>query len=418
MGCAESVVVEDRVNSQENRRENPKVASMSQPTGPESIKHPDLPKDQIDRNPPQDAGIRQFGPSSKPPEKLSTTETGHKVAIITKSDIYIPTTLDHGHADRDLTHVGRDHQQVHVRVETNNTESALPGQSEPAASHATLVQEMNPLHPRVAEVEQRIGPFKYEQFATPEVSGLVTLGPYRYKNGATYTGQFKDGLRHGRGRQTWKNGSVYEGLWESGKFCGKGRIIFHNGNIYTGDFKRGKLEGSGEYAHYDGTTYVGEWKADKQNGKGEEKWSDGSAYIGDYKDDFKEGQGVLKKSDGTRYEGRFEQNNFVEGSCTWPDGRKYRGAMRFEKMEGQGQLTLPTRDLYTGSFSENLYHGVGEMLFKDGTKYKGHWANGKQHGDGIFTNEKGIERKGIWKEGNRIEWTDDQNGNQKNKPKK
>ena len=55
---------------------------------------------------------------------------------------------------------------------------------------------------------------------------LPTLGPYRYEsNGATYIGNYKNGKRHGNGRQVWKDGSVYQGTWEDDVACGHGRLI-------------------------------------------------------------------------------------------------------------------------------------------------------------------------------------------------
>ena len=33
------------------------------------------------------------------------------------------------------------------------------------------------------------------------------FGPYRYDNGATYVGQYKEGKRHGEGKQVWRDGS-------------------------------------------------------------------------------------------------------------------------------------------------------------------------------------------------------------------
>ena len=41
--------------------------------------------------------------------------------------------------------------------------------------------------------------------------GRVTKGPYTLRNGATYTGQWLDGMRDGIGTQLWPDGSRYEG---------------------------------------------------------------------------------------------------------------------------------------------------------------------------------------------------------------
>jgi hypothetical protein len=34
-----------------------------------------------------------------------------------------------------------------------------------------------------------------------------------YKTGATYFGQWKGGLRHGKGVMTWPDGAKYDGSW-------------------------------------------------------------------------------------------------------------------------------------------------------------------------------------------------------------
>ena len=36
---------------------------------------------------------------------------------------------------------------------------------------------------------------------------------YVYKTGATYVGQWKGGLRHGKGVMNWPDGAVYDGNW-------------------------------------------------------------------------------------------------------------------------------------------------------------------------------------------------------------
>ncbi len=41
--------------------------------------------------------------------------------------------------------------------------------------------------------------------------GRVTKGPHTLRNGATYTGQWLDGMRDGIGTQLWPDGSRYEG---------------------------------------------------------------------------------------------------------------------------------------------------------------------------------------------------------------
>ena len=36
-----------------------------------------------------------------------------------------------------------------------------------------------------------------------------------YSNGDIYVGQFRDGMKHGKGRMKWSNGQIYEGDWNN-----------------------------------------------------------------------------------------------------------------------------------------------------------------------------------------------------------
>jgi len=42
---------------------------------------------------------------------------------------------------------------------------------------------------------------------------------YRWANGDTYTGQFKDDKRHGRGAKTYAAGGLKSGLWRDDEFA-------------------------------------------------------------------------------------------------------------------------------------------------------------------------------------------------------
>ena len=66
---------------------------------------------------------------------------------------------------------------------------------------------------------------------------LPVLGPYRYEDGSTYLGQYKNGLRHGEGRQIFTDGSLYEGFWRYDKVDMKGRMISKVGDFYEGDIE-------------------------------------------------------------------------------------------------------------------------------------------------------------------------------------
>eukprot|EP00913_Durusdinium_trenchii_P025110 g23570.t1 len=73
---------------------------------------------------------------------------------------------------------------------------------------------------------------------------------YNYKvfpDGSRYEGQWKDGLKHGKGRFTYPDGDVYDGVWQDGKAHGHG--------TYTS--KQSK--------------YVGDWQSDLKHGQAVEE---------------------------------------------------------------------------------------------------------------------------------------------------
>ena len=118
-------------------------------------------------------------------------------------------------------------------------------------------------------------------------------GKYIYDDGKYYIGQYKNGLREGKGiiyykngkllfeckfindtaegngKYIWENGEYYIGQYKNGLKNGKGTMYYSNGNIkYDGDWINDKYEGNGKYIREDGKYYIGQWKNDLRNGKG------------------------------------------------------------------------------------------------------------------------------------------------------
>mmetsp|Transcript_23481 Transcript_23481/g.20409 ORF Transcript_23481/g.20409 Transcript_23481/m.20409 type:complete len:198 (+) Transcript_23481:701-1294(+) len=138
-----------------------------------------------------------------------------------------------------------------------------PGDNAPSPNFATLLDSMpNYSNPNTMATLQRIGAFDYNN-DEPEDNDLPRLGPYELENSAVYIGQWKKGLRHGRGKQIWSDGSQYEGYWRNNMANGKGRLIHADGDVYEGDWFNDKAHGKGKYTHLDGATYEGDWYEDK-----------------------------------------------------------------------------------------------------------------------------------------------------------
>eukprot|EP01016_Furgasonia_blochmanni_P028770 TRINITY_DN3026_c0_g1_i1.p1 TRINITY_DN3026_c0_g1~~TRINITY_DN3026_c0_g1_i1.p1 ORF type:complete len:495 (+),score=24.96 TRINITY_DN3026_c0_g1_i1:64-1548(+) len=276
------------------------------------------------------------------------------------------------------------------------------------APHPEVARPINAVpdffNPHLAKIKAKLGPFSYES-PDPSLKDLPTLGPHEYDNGAVYVGQWKNGLRHGRGTQWWPDGSVYEGDWRDNMANGRGRLIHADGDVYEGYWRNDKADGKGTYLHYDGAQYSGDWKEDKQHGYGVETWPDGARYEGHYEMGRKHGQGRFKWSDGSSYVGMFSHNN-IEGKGTyiWGDARKFTGDWKGNKMDGFGTFEWSDGRKYVGQYLDDKKHGNGRFEWPDGRKYDGEWQNGKQHGVGYYIQPNGARRQGEWAEGKRIKW--------------
>ena len=50
--------------------------------------------------------------------------------------------------------------------------------------------------------------------------------------GNEYEGEWRDGLREGKGVYRFKNGSIYDGDWKAGKMSGRAFYRFADGSSY------------------------------------------------------------------------------------------------------------------------------------------------------------------------------------------
>lgn len=86
----------------------------------------------------------------------------------------------------------------------------------------------------------------------------------RISNSICITGDCIDGF----GQQEDQLGNVYTGYFKNGLFHGKGKLIMMNGDSYEGSFVRGSFEGEGLYTWQNGDKFRGEWRDDQINGIG------------------------------------------------------------------------------------------------------------------------------------------------------
>ena len=83
-----------------------------------------------------------------------------------------------------------------------------------------------------------------------------------------YTGEWKHGMRQGRGVSRYANGDRYEGEWKNDMKDGQGDYSFSKGDKYQGQWKDGKRQGRGVYTWRSGDRFEGEWLNDEKHGEG------------------------------------------------------------------------------------------------------------------------------------------------------
>lgn len=82
----------------------------------------------------------------------------------------------------------------------------------------------------------------------------------KYINGkieSKYEGQYRNGVREGRGIFTRKDGSVETGTFINGQLTGKGSIKYENGDSYEGNLINYHMHGNGILHLGNGSTFVG-----------------------------------------------------------------------------------------------------------------------------------------------------------------
>jgi len=69
--------------------------------------------------------------------------------------------------------------------------------------------------------------------------GVKKTDTQKYATGQQYSGEYVDGLFHGKGTFTFLDGSAYKGEWQNGLKHGKGFLRTAKGVVYTGEWTCG-----------------------------------------------------------------------------------------------------------------------------------------------------------------------------------
>lgn len=180
---------------------------------------------------------------------------------------------------------------------------------------------------------------------------------WRFSNGDTYQGAWRNNRPHGQGRYLTLKGDKYAGTFHNGRFQGEGTFRFSNGDVYQGQWQDGQMHGRGEMKYQNGNVYNGEWAQGVRQGKGELVYRSGSFYKGNWLADEKSGKGYTQYRNGQRH---------------------------------------------VGEYSNNRPHGYGVQVESDGRTYRGTFSRGLRHGAGECNQEGGVVKVCLFDRGNEI----------------
>lgn len=245
---------------------------------------------------------------------------------------------------------------------------------------------------------------------TPKRKQITSFGCYtiEYADGKKYSGGVKktesgELVRHGIGTITFPNGDSFKGKFfknslpiKEGKRDGLGIWTVRNrlGDIYTGPYKVGKKHGKGKIELPD---------------RVRSKYHSIEGYFVD--DRLKLSSVTVEyKKRAHEKTGRVYQGEFTflspngKGKMTAANGSTYDGEWKDGKPHGQGTMIKPFQS-YVGNFSNGEKDGLGKTTYCNGITHIGEWRKNKQHGY-VCTYREGIEGSRVfhrWEKGRRKE---------------
>lgn len=235
------------------------------------------------------------------------------------------------------------------------------------------------------------------------------LGKCVLPNGAVYEGSFRQGKMQGLGTMEFPNRDRYSGEWANQMRQGRGRYKFATGDEYLGEFQSNVMQGTGTMTYLDGSKYEGQWYNGQPQGRGVLLQANKDRYEGDFQLGKFGGKGTMLYANGEKYQGDWaagkphgtgtlSKTNGTKMTGIWDQGR-YLGASRLEIL--QNEVALPDDSLqYRNCNVEFCGTGLGQFVYRNGTRYVGYFANGNPEGLGKTFYNNGDRYEGGWKQNN------------------
>lgn len=230
--------------------------------------------------------------------------------------------------------------------------SAWNGQEEP-----DLEFTWEPRNPPGVDSEGRItghGELTWRLAGTPSYDDTN-----RY---SVYSGELREGKRHGHGRFQRQDGTLYIGEWKDDLFDGEGKLTSANGDYYVGSFRNGAFDGYGEHTLHSGEVYKGAFREGARHGDARILTAEGTLL----ETRWREGTQVFVRTIATAAPGSAPEIRLVAGQNTG-DAEKVAIGLSINQ-----ELNLQ----YKNSGGIGYFHQVNNQsieVFPEDDSYANHW---------------------------------------------
>lgn len=229
---------------------------------------------------------------------------------------------------------------------------------------------------------------------------ILRRGPIRLENEEFYLGDWNQNHQmHGYGQWWGPAGEMYEGEWKCGLREGRGKSVAASGEEYEGLWVVNEKEGFGCLRDKCGSEYVGVFERGRKEKFGRIQYGDSNAalyYIGGFAQDSFSGLGSLWLRSGAQYSGGFKAGlKHGGGMMYWPLEGMYAGGFARDTSHGMGCYCWENGNVYDGQWVNGVMEGCGKLMVR-GESYEGGWRAGEKFGQGVERKASGKEKKVVY----------------------